>query len=146
MGVLLLGVNTLYRLFCFFKLFLMAGKGLIAMPSLTNHVHMWENADFKVKLYSFHFGILFVTRHATSESVAVNTIKSMSVIIHICTMKQGRTMPCAYTCAIFLPLLLPFFDHFSYIQTFLHAVFSGLFAWQLHTCSLGLWCNCSCGG
>ena len=29
MGVLLLGVNTLYRLFCFFKLFLMVGKGLI---------------------------------------------------------------------------------------------------------------------
>ena len=29
MGVLILGVNTLYRLFCFFKLFLMVGKGLI---------------------------------------------------------------------------------------------------------------------
>ena len=28
MGVLILGVNTLYRLFCFFKLFLMVGKGL----------------------------------------------------------------------------------------------------------------------
>ena len=28
MGVLILGVNTLYRLLCFFKLFLMAGKGL----------------------------------------------------------------------------------------------------------------------
>ncbi len=28
-GVLILGVNTLYRLFCFFKLFLMVGKGLI---------------------------------------------------------------------------------------------------------------------
>ena len=29
MGVLILGVNTLYRLFCFFKLFLMVGKGLM---------------------------------------------------------------------------------------------------------------------
>ena len=29
MGVLILGVNTLYRLFCFFKLFVMVGKGLI---------------------------------------------------------------------------------------------------------------------
>ncbi len=27
-GVLILGVNTLYRLFCFFKLFPMVGKGL----------------------------------------------------------------------------------------------------------------------
>jgi hypothetical protein len=27
MGVLILGVNTLYRLFCFFKLLLMVGKG-----------------------------------------------------------------------------------------------------------------------
>ncbi len=29
MRVLLLGVNTLYRLFCFFKLFPMVGKGLM---------------------------------------------------------------------------------------------------------------------
>ncbi len=29
MGGLILGVNTLYRLFCFFKLFPMVGKGLI---------------------------------------------------------------------------------------------------------------------
>ncbi len=28
MGGLILGVNTLYRLFCFFKLFPMVGKGL----------------------------------------------------------------------------------------------------------------------
>ena len=39
MGVLILGVNTLYRLFCFFKLFLMVGKGLMEMcffdPQLT---------------------------------------------------------------------------------------------------------------
>ena len=26
----MLGVNTLYRLFCFFKLFLMVGKGFVA--------------------------------------------------------------------------------------------------------------------
>ncbi len=30
MGVLILGVNTLYRLFCFIKLFPMVGKGLIS--------------------------------------------------------------------------------------------------------------------
>ena len=30
-GGLILGVNTLYRLFCFFKLFLMVGKGLIKL-------------------------------------------------------------------------------------------------------------------
>ncbi len=29
MGVLILGVNSLYRLFCFFKLFPMVSKGLI---------------------------------------------------------------------------------------------------------------------
>ncbi len=28
MGGLILGINTLYRLFCFFKLFPMVGKGL----------------------------------------------------------------------------------------------------------------------
>ncbi len=28
MGSLILGVNTLYRLFCFFKLFIIGGKGL----------------------------------------------------------------------------------------------------------------------
>ncbi len=33
MGDLILGVNTLYRLFCFFKLFPMVGKGL-------NHQHI----------------------------------------------------------------------------------------------------------
>ncbi len=31
MGGLLLGVNTLYRIFCFFKLFPTVGKGLTAM-------------------------------------------------------------------------------------------------------------------
>ncbi len=38
MGGVILGVSTLYRLFCFFKLFLMVGKGLtdmaISSPSL----------------------------------------------------------------------------------------------------------------
>ena len=34
MEVLILGVNTLYRLFCFFKLFLMVGKGLKKQKSL----------------------------------------------------------------------------------------------------------------
>ena len=28
-GVLILGINTLYRRFCFFELFLMVGKGLL---------------------------------------------------------------------------------------------------------------------
>ncbi len=31
MGDLILGVNTLYRLFCFFKLFPTVGKGLILL-------------------------------------------------------------------------------------------------------------------
>ncbi len=31
MGGLVLGVNTLYRLFCLFKLFPMVGKGLISL-------------------------------------------------------------------------------------------------------------------
>ncbi len=35
MGGLILGVNTLYRLFCFFKLFPMVGKGLMHVTSLT---------------------------------------------------------------------------------------------------------------
>ncbi len=33
MGGLVLGVNTLYRLFCFFKLFPMVGKGLKVKPT-----------------------------------------------------------------------------------------------------------------
>ena len=36
MGVLILGVNSLYRLFCFFRLFLMVGKGLTE-KSLQGH-------------------------------------------------------------------------------------------------------------
>ena len=41
MGVLILGVNTLYRLFCFFKLFLMVGKCnmQIAMETTTDCIH-----------------------------------------------------------------------------------------------------------
>ncbi len=35
MGGLVLGVNTLYRLFCFFKLFPMVGKGLIIHQTCT---------------------------------------------------------------------------------------------------------------
>ncbi len=34
MGGLILGVNTLYMLFCFFKLFPMVGKGLRVKPVL----------------------------------------------------------------------------------------------------------------
>ncbi len=34
MGGLILGVNTLYRLFCFFKLFPMVSKGLTDIPKL----------------------------------------------------------------------------------------------------------------
>ena len=37
MGVLILGVNTLYRLFCFFKLFLMVGKGLKDTSKIGGH-------------------------------------------------------------------------------------------------------------
>ncbi len=32
MGGVILGVNTLYRLFCFFKLFPVVGKGLNTIP------------------------------------------------------------------------------------------------------------------
>ena len=35
-GGLILGVNTLYRLFCFFKLFLMVGKGLTSTRFLSS--------------------------------------------------------------------------------------------------------------
>ncbi len=38
MGGLILGVNTLYRLFCFFKLFPMVGKGL-TLPTHTTLEH-----------------------------------------------------------------------------------------------------------
>ncbi len=40
MGGLILGVNTLYRLFCFFKLFPMVGKGLIAAYA-GNRIQGW---------------------------------------------------------------------------------------------------------
>ncbi len=35
-GELILGVNTLYRLFCFFKLFSMVGKGLTCYEKLSD--------------------------------------------------------------------------------------------------------------
>ncbi len=37
MGGLILGVSTLHRLFCFFKLFPMVGKGLTDAPELGLH-------------------------------------------------------------------------------------------------------------
>ncbi len=39
-GGLILGVNTLYRLFCFFKLFPMVGKGLIVYMYICIQLHM----------------------------------------------------------------------------------------------------------
>ncbi len=36
MGGLILGVNTLYRVFCFFKLFPMVGKGLTLYQPMTH--------------------------------------------------------------------------------------------------------------
>ncbi len=39
MGFLILGVNTLYRLFCFFKLFPMVGKGLIMFCGESRATH-----------------------------------------------------------------------------------------------------------
>ena len=41
-GGLILGVNTLYRLFCLFKLFLMVGKGL----KLTQLTGQYDNYSF----------------------------------------------------------------------------------------------------
>ncbi len=41
MGCLILGVNTLYRLFCFFKLFAMIGKGLKVFIHL--YMHDWSS-------------------------------------------------------------------------------------------------------
>ncbi len=38
MGGLILGVNTLYRLFCFFKLFPVVGKGLNDSDGMAWHV------------------------------------------------------------------------------------------------------------
>ncbi len=41
MGGLILGVNTLYRLFCFFKLFPMVGKGLkVDAPTVRRFLFM----------------------------------------------------------------------------------------------------------
>ncbi len=42
MGDLILGVNTLYRLFCFFKLFPMVGKGLFAMYVVPSDVRTFH--------------------------------------------------------------------------------------------------------
>ncbi len=43
-GGLILGVNTLYRLFCFFKLFPMVGKGLIEPTLHSSGLSMSINA------------------------------------------------------------------------------------------------------
>ena len=53
MGVLILGVNTLYRLFCFFKLFLMVGKGLKA--AVDSYLTV-EDHDAVVKVVVLHCG------------------------------------------------------------------------------------------
>ncbi len=52
MGGLILAVNTLYRLFCFFKLFTMVGKGLILGVILcTGFSASWVHC--KVKLFEY---------------------------------------------------------------------------------------------
>ncbi len=48
---LILGVNTLYRLFCFFKLFPMVGKGL---THFTNHSNRRKEAEDHVRSINPH--------------------------------------------------------------------------------------------
>ncbi len=51
MGGLILGVNTSYRLFCFFKLFPMVGKGLTAESGYRKPTYV-QGQCVAVKLYS----------------------------------------------------------------------------------------------
>ena len=50
MGGLIRGVNTLYRLFCFFKLFLMVGNGLINLHA------RWDIIHIKCYIFEGSFG------------------------------------------------------------------------------------------
>ena len=60
MGVLILGVNTLYRLFCFFRLFLMVGKKdaralhVLAHNKYSYCVLAWEPAWLRKRKASFY--------------------------------------------------------------------------------------------
>ena len=47
MGSLILGVNTLYRLFCFFKLFLMAGRWKLVLKR-NSYIYGKERAFFRM--------------------------------------------------------------------------------------------------
>ncbi len=53
----MLGVNTLYRLFCFFKLFPMVGKLIpnYIMVSLTVRVHMYIRTCMFIYIVNAHW-------------------------------------------------------------------------------------------
>ena len=76
MGGLILGINTLYRLFCFFKLFLMIGKGLTEVQRY--HIldtgmrlkYVWDGIVFAINLgiymYMYSGSFPLIDNHNTA--------------------------------------------------------------------------------
>ncbi len=73
MGGLILGVNTLYRLFCFFKLFPMVGKG----SSLLNTLCSFEHPCLELPLAGFYVEDSFLC--SKSPIIARGEMNVMSV-------------------------------------------------------------------
>ncbi len=69
MGGLILGVNTLYRLFCFFKLFPMVGKGLQCLFDIVD----WEHTTKMAKL------VRCVHEHTTEPFSSTSVIQPSAV-------------------------------------------------------------------
>ena len=68
MGGLILSVDTLYRLFCLFKLFLMVGKGLKDTPENKDTSVFWTlcyvpNTLFQCKFTRYEDTSLYRTLH-----------------------------------------------------------------------------------
>ena len=65
MGVLILGVNTLYRRFCFFRLFLRVGKGLIFSDLIPLASRIFAKfLQFNPHLSSLHLQISNIPTHS----------------------------------------------------------------------------------
>ncbi len=83
MGSLILGVNTLYRLFCFFKLFPMVSKGL------TRLVYSLEQSYMYCMVYTFKIIILYlgyITNMDSPEQKMMITHNNY----YLCTLHKER--------------------------------------------------------
>ncbi len=85
MGGLILGVNTLYSVFCFFKLFLMVGKGLKDMsstPEIRMMIRLFSCMSQLTKIKPITFYTQRIPRYAAQSIRYYWCWKIASVSVH----------------------------------------------------------------